>query len=74
MAYSNILTSRGNRLFFGPGLLGTLGTFSLSFLHLHYLSLIHRRGPSPETEKDVEPCIFHGEYARNEYVLPFNLR
>ena len=68
------LTSRGNRLYFGPGLVGTLGTFFLSFPHLHYPSFIHQRWPSPKTEKDVEPCIFHGKYARNEYALLFTLR
>lgn len=37
-------------------------------------NLIHQRRPSPKTEKDVKLCIFHGTYARNEYVLLFTLR
>ena len=33
-------TWRGNRLYFGPGLLGTLGIVGPSFLHEHVLTLI----------------------------------
>ena len=58
---------------FGPGLLGTLGMiFQSLFPHEHFTISIQRK-PAPKAEKDVEPCVFHCAYARNEHVLFFLL-
>ena len=65
---------KGKSLVFRSWTSGNLGYFLLSFLDMHHPSLIHQRGPSPKTEKDVEPCIFHDAFARNEYVLLFTFK
>ena len=59
---------------FGPGLLGTLGIVFLSLLRYEQSPILIQRGPAPKAEKDVEPCVFHCAYARNEHVLFFSFR
>ena len=61
------LTWRGNRLYFGPGLLGTLGIV-FSTIACMSMSWLWSRGPAPEAEKNAEPCVFHCTYAQNEHV------
>ena len=66
------LTWRGNRLYFGPGLLGTLGIV-FSTIACMSMSWLRSRGPAPKAEKNAEPCIFHCTYAQNEHVHFFYL-
>ena len=48
--------------------------FPPSLLLYEHIPILIQRGPAPKAEKDVEPCVFHCAYARNEYVLLFTFR
>ena len=61
-------------MMFGPGLLGTLGIVFPSLMSYELFLIVIQRGPAPKAEKDVEPCVFHCAYARNEHVLYFSFR
>jgi len=59
---------RNNRCLFGPGLLSSLGKFSISPLAVKLKFFPNERGRTQETEKDAQSCFFDHSHARNGCV------